>query len=169
MLACGGGSAKPAAQITNTSESSDSSSSSTSDASTNSGSFGAVLSDIFEATYQSGTARVEFSGGKSASKVLDSAGGFTTSGATSLTFVDTSGSNSFAIALGGDQPGGIIVSLDGISSAGAFGEGCSIDVTKNTKTEFGGTVECHDIDSVSNGTDIAKIDVKATFLAKAGS
>ena len=61
---------------------------------------------------------------------------------------------------------GISATVGGISTAGAFGGNCQLDVTKNDASEFAGRISCPDLDGISGSNTYSNIKLSATFSAK---
>jgi hypothetical protein len=166
--ACGGGgSTKPAAQVDADGESTSSSSQSSESSSSDGGAGGGALpGDIVQSQYSQGTGHIELSGGKSGSADFNTAGGVTTQGHTLVTFTD-GGSNALILTVSKtENETGIVITLDGLSTGGQFGDKCTLDVKKNDASELAGTFTCNDVDGVNGGQVFEHINVKGSFSAK---
>ncbi len=122
---------------------------------------------IEEATYASGSAHVEVSGGKSATFDADLLGGglsITAAGTTLLMYPSTSGDGQlFSIASAPDVGLAFTLTAEGIVTAGDRDNGCVIELSKNDSTGLAGQFDCHDLQTV--GGDFSKVNVRATFSA----
>ena len=169
--ACGG-SSKPAAKSSdNTPTGQNSSSSQSTDSSSNGGGGGGGTiagGGVVIGNYSQGSAHVEISGGRSESTDFNAAGGATTPDGTFVSFTSGDGQNSMTITVSPKQDEtGVAVSINGLTTGGAFNDKCRIDVTKNDASELTGTFTCTGVDGVS-GSQVfqGNLNVTGRFSAK---
>jgi hypothetical protein len=135
------------------------------DGGTDNGSFG--VPDLVDASYASGTAHVEMSGDNDASADFTTGGGFTGQGTTFISFSDGTGAQQLTISIGSTAAeSGISATFDGVSTGGAFGDACSIEVTTNTASEVAGHFSCDGIDAINQST-VLSVNLDGTFSVSA--
>lgn len=124
---------------------------------------------IAEALYQSGTARVEVSGGRqlTADAALVPGASMGLSDGTMLAiyqFGEGQEIGTFSVSVNADTGPAVTLQAPNIVTGGDSATGCAIEFTKSDATGVAGTFRCTNIDSLST-LDVTKIDMSGSFSA----
>jgi hypothetical protein len=129
---------------------------------------GSVTLPVKDAAYSSGRVHVEF-GGDSGGAVEIDGSGVIIGGFANIAFSDTTRQASVIFGVGGDQPGAVVFTWDGITSGGEFGKQCTISFSKGDQTALEGEFSCSGMDGVKpTSADALHIDANGTFRLAAG-
>jgi hypothetical protein len=124
---------------------------------------GGVALPVKDASYKSGRVHIDFGADSGGSVEIDGEGAIV-GGFASLTFADTNRQVSAVFVVGGDQPGGVAFTWDGVSSGGEFGKQCTINFTKGDQSALEGEFACTGMDGVKlSSTNALHVDAKGTF------
>lgn len=122
------------------------------------------IPDIKDGNFTDGSVHLEYSGGKDFKGDIKG-NGIATGGFTLLTFADEEGSVLISFQPDSkDEPGGLAITTKDISTAGEWGDECSISVDDGAK-ELKGEFECGQIEAleVSSAGKTLKVRVKGNF------
>jgi hypothetical protein len=128
----------------------------------------AELPEIVPATYQSGTAAIEVSGGRqlSAEAVLVPGASMAFDGTmlAIYSFGEGQEAGTFSVSVNLDTGPAVTLQAPNIITGGDAATGCAIEFTKSDATGVAGTFRCTNIDSLSS-LEVTKVDLSGSFAA----
>jgi hypothetical protein len=123
-----------------------------------------VAPTVADGRFPSGKAFVRIRGDIDTTFEADRGSGFAAGGTLIGTFATSAGDASMQLGLNVDGASAIVIQTTKFATGGTFGEGCSLDVTRNDATAFEASFRCEDVAGVDVATTNAyELDLAGTI------